>query len=718
MRRILLLCALLMAATGLAAPAQASAARHLYVATWGDDRAPGSASRPFRTLQRAKAAVRALNDDQRGDLVVHVRRGDYELAGGLDFTAEDSGGNGHRVVYQVWGGPPGSARLIGGHKVTGWSRYRGEIFRAPVSERFDTLYEGAERAVKARTPNHAPSPFATAKAGYFVAEPGEVGNTVLKYRDGDLDPTGWDLTDAQVYLWPRANWFAEHNPIAAIDPATRTITLKNQTRYPMGVANYNSRFYVQGMLSMLDQPGEFHYSTTEKMLYYWPRESLREVIVPTTKSLLRLSGAHHLTFDGLGFEATDFSASYRHGMLAAGDSGETHQYPIYDRQINRVVDRIGMIFMTGTHDVTISRSHLRNSGHSAIYMLFANTRNRIESNWIERTGHTGVFLEGNYPAEGDTLTGNVLTNNLIHDVGELLGHGAGYCLMQASGNEISYSEIYNSPRFGTYIAGYRELPNETLYARDNVVKYLNIHDVMQDSRDGGAVYTFGMSTAPDGPFQTNTYDQIVVNQSANHPEANNSQSGASTNPAAVYLDEGTYGQPVSNVDAANIQRTPPFKTNKSAGVVTNSSWLPGFDPSKVHYGQIGLRADFPYKTRHIAAGSTSDRQFIHGTKSTFADAAAPPYRVGAFSYRLPVANGHHTVRLRFTEPAHTEAGKRVFSVTAEGRTVIQDLDVYRESGGKNRPLERRFTVRVTDGRLDLAFLPTTDQAVLTSITLH
>ncbi|MCT9934361.1 malectin domain-containing carbohydrate-binding protein [Planotetraspora sp. A-T 1434] len=715
-KRLLLAAALLLGALPVTLPAttaQAAAPAHLYVAPNGSDEGPGTASRPFRTLQRARDAVRAVTADT--DVVVYVRRGDYYVDAPIEFTAQDSGRAGHRVTYRVWGGPPGSARFIGGQRVTGWTQYKGDIWQAKVGYHFDALYEDGVRAIKARTPNLEPSDLVTAHAHYWTAETGDESFTVLHYKSGDFDPAGWDLRDAQLRIWPRANWFEEHQPIASVDPVAHTITLKNQTRHPIGQLNYPSRFYVQGMLSALDQPGEFHYDSTAGVLYYWPRHGLGDVVAPRTKTILSLNGTHDVTFDGLGFEDTDFTDFYRHGYPFGNESGENHQYAIYDRQIEMAPNRTGMIFMTDTANVTITRSHLRNSGYSAIYALFANHDDRIESNLIEHTGYAGVFFEGHYPGEGDVLTHNVLAGNLIHDVGELVGHGSGYILMQSSNNEISSSEIYNSPRFGVYLAGYRDIPNQDLYTRDNTVRNLNIHDVMQDSRDGAGVYTFGTSTSPTGPFQVNTYDQIAVNYAYSHPEASNSQAGASTHPAAVYLDEGTYGSQVSNVKAENIQRKPVFKTNKSAGVVTNSSWQPDFDESKLDYPNIGLRADFPYGALTIDAGSSTDQQFLHGTRATATGTTAPDatYRHGTFSYRLPVPNGTYAVDLSFLDPLSTAAGQRVFSVTAEGQTVISDLDAYQVAG--HNPVNRQVRVTVTDGQLDLAFTPTTGEALVSAI---
>ena len=62
-----------------------------------------------------------------------------------------------------------------------------------------------------------------------------------------------------------------------------------------------------------------------------------------------------------------------------------------------------------------------------------------------------------------------------------------------------------------------------------------------------------------------------------------------------------------------------------------------------------------------------------------------------------------TVRLHFSEPDRVAAGERVFSVAVQGRTVIDRLDVVRESGGWNRAVVREFTDVRADGdiRIDL-----------------
>lgn len=69
-------------------------ARELYVATGGDDAAPGTREEPLASLQRARDLVRARPAAARsggGGITIRVRGGDYLLPEGLRFGAEDGG---------------------------------------------------------------------------------------------------------------------------------------------------------------------------------------------------------------------------------------------------------------------------------------------------------------------------------------------------------------------------------------------------------------------------------------------------------------------------------------------------------------------------------------------------------------------------------------------------------------------------------------------------
>jgi hypothetical protein len=130
--------ATLIAATALAwataAAAQASVVLH--VSPRGDDRDPGSAGRPVRSLTRAQALVRASN--LKADVTVEIAAGEYRLERPLVFTAADGGQGGHRVI---WRGAAGARPLIsGGFDVTGFKLVdeKRRLYVADIPKGLDT----------------------------------------------------------------------------------------------------------------------------------------------------------------------------------------------------------------------------------------------------------------------------------------------------------------------------------------------------------------------------------------------------------------------------------------------------------------------------------------------------------------------------------------------------------------------------------------------------
>lgn len=92
------------------------------------------------------------------------------------------------------------------------------------------------------------------------------------------------------------------------------------------------------------------------------------------------------------------------------------------------------------------------------------------------------------------------------------------------------------------------------------------------------------------------------------------------------------------------------------------------------------------------------------------------FREGTFSYALPLADGRYRVDLGFVEPS-AGPGERVFDVSANGQTVIHDLDLASVAGGTLHAIHRDFTVDVKNGELMLRFVPSKGKAIVSSINV-
>jgi hypothetical protein len=70
------------------------------------------------------------------------------------------------------------------------------------------------------------------------------------------------------------------------------------------------------------------------------------------------------------------------------------------------------------------------------------------------------------------------------------------------------------------------------------------------------------------------------------------------------------------------------------------------------------------------------------------------------TYNIPVVNGTYTVTLYFAEIYFNALGQRVFNVSIEGQTVLQNFDIWAVAG-QFAAVQRTFVVTVTDGVLNI-----------------
>ncbi|MBA3822715.1 MAG: glycoside hydrolase family 2 protein [Ktedonobacterales bacterium] len=123
-----------------------------------------------------------------------------------------------------------------------------------------------------------------------------------------------------------------------------------------------------------------------------------------------------------------------------------------------------------------------------------------------------------------------------------------------------------------------------------------------------------------------------------------------------------------------------------------------------------------YDVDHYYSGGTNG-----ATSATIAgspeQAEYQTYRSGSsFTYTIPAVNGSYIMYLKFMEPTKTGTGQRVFSVAANGATVISNLDIYAQVG-KNTALQQQFPITVTNGIVTLSFTASTDSALVNAISL-
>ncbi len=563
-----------------------------YITPNGSDLNPGTRNSPFATLERARDAVRGIREKMTGDILVEVAPGNYFLNKPFVLKTEDSGTNGHWVIYRG-GGDSGSVRLIGGKRLSGWESVDGNIFRAKVEpgQEFSTLYENGLRARKARFPNYEFSArFPLSGARYLNAEAGT--DTLLTWRNGDLAPllntTFGNEANLVFWPWGYAAWHKVTRRIEAVDFSKRTIAVPSHGKCPE--IGKQARYYIEGARGLLDQPGEFYLDTQASYLYYWPRfgnPETQEIIVPKLPRIIDIEGqsaaepARNIVIEGFSLCFTDTFSSM---------TGAT----LFPWSISTEYGAHGTLHLRYTENVELRFNHIKGSGLNGIYLDRSNKRDLIYGNWIEDAGISGICLayhRERRQSPDDKNEFNRIENNLIHGLGSIAVDSAGINIWGASDNTVAYCEIFDGARYGISIRGpfaqgtYGD--SSRPFTENNAVRHTYLYRLGQDSGDMGAIHMAGISTPDFRPV--NTLEQLLIEEIAAHPSMND------VKPNGIFFDypEGVTDQVLRNIEIRSTKV--PFRTNRTdiRHTYENCSWREGFNAVRMEYNQIGLKADFP-----------------------------------------------------------------------------------------------------------------------------
>ncbi|GAA2727559.1 right-handed parallel beta-helix repeat-containing protein [Actinocorallia aurantiaca] len=459
----------------------------LFVAPDGDDAAQGTREHPFATLDRARHMARALT----GEIVVRLRAGTHLLAEPLEITEDDSGRDGHCVVYQPHGyGTAEQEEVVvsGGRLITGWREQDG-VWLADVGD-LDTrqLYVDGRRAERAG-------------AGGL---PGRVTMTETGYTTDSTAPLAWhspsdvEFVHRGVYPWTEARC-----GVAAVSAGgDGTVITMTQPAFGHALELYNSTWEGQtsrgpGLptraendAAFLTEPGTFVLDRSRPghhVLRYLPRPGEHpertQVVAPVLETLLRATGVSGVTFRGLTFaDATWLRPSGPDGFLHYHGNGFYTGGPVDTVSLG---EGVGSVTVPG-ESATIP----------ACVVLEDASDVRIEGCRFTRLGAAGLGVSGGADitvrgCDFDTLSAGALVldgsrsalveDNRVHRVALEFSGSPGISLIGTTGCTVAHNHIADVPHCGI-VAG----PGQGTRILRNLTT-----NTMQVLADGGGVYLSG-----------------------------------------------------------------------------------------------------------------------------------------------------------------------------------------------------------------------------------
>jgi hypothetical protein len=509
----------LLALAVLAVPVSTHAAARettFYVAPNGDDANPGSRRKPFATLERARETVRRAGIDRRRTVV--VRGGTYEIRSTFTLGAEDSGTEANPVLWRA--APGETVRLVGGRAVPASAfrpvedaailarlepDARDHVLRAdlnrlgiPTPAPFPVTYHGAppgpelfcndRRMTLARWPNQGWTTIARILEAGSLPREGDLSGRPGAFAYSGDRPARWKVEQG---IWLQGywcfDWYDEVIKVAAIDPATKRITLAAPHVYSVRQGNPSPRRYCAlNLLEELDQPGEFYIDRKAGLLYFWPPSDIATAHITLSTldaPIVRLQDASHVTL---------------HGFVVESGLG----------------DGIEVQGGTGCRIEACEARNLRQIG----IRVAGGTKHCVEACDIHETGTGGLVLAG---GDRKTLTpaGHEARNNHIWHFSIHQLTGAYGLSFEGVGNHAAHNRIHDAPHQAVFVGG-----------NDHIFEFNEVYRVCTETDDCGALYKGRNPSCRGNLIRFNFWHEI------------GSPMGHGN--AAVYFDDGDGGDTV------------------------------------------------------------------------------------------------------------------------------------------------------------------------------
>ncbi len=484
MKRLLIaLCALLMPSTGAAGDNGEFFVSRAGNNAWsGRLMAPNldKTDGPFATLEGARDALRLLRGKGHlsGGVTVNIRGGTYGRDGTFQLSAIDSGTAFRPMVWRAFHGE--KVVLSGGKPIAGFVPVRDPAARGRLGPAaaahvlavdlrsqgitsYGTimqrggppmeLFVNGTRMTVARYPNDGWLRIADVpQSGDTMYNKGlerekrydgvPAGRHFGRIAYGENEPSWWARSeDIYVHGYWTFDWSDSYQQVQEIDTVRKEITLRPPHHW-YGYTK-NQRFYFLNVLEELDSPGEWYMDRKRGQLYFWPDGEITEAFISMLEEpIIKIDSCAWTSIDGITFA--------------------------YGRR--------GGVRMRGGHDILVAACEFTNLGGDAA-SIEGGTHNGIVSCSIHDVGLGGILLSG---GDRKTLTpgGHYAEDNEIHNYSTWMRTGQYAVAMEGVGMRAAHNLIYDSPFEGIAIRG-----------NDNVVEYNELHHLMKETGDAGAIHT-------------------------------------------------------------------------------------------------------------------------------------------------------------------------------------------------------------------------------------
>lgn len=495
-------------------------AGEFYVSPRGDDRNAGTRERPFRTLERAREAVRSSRSSRPDPDTskVWLSGGTYQLSRAFELSREDGGTTSSPVFYSAL---PGEIVRISGGKdipqgsfqpltlssaagrispearahivqadlnklgITDFGEHRQFGHGQPVVPAPLDLFWNDTLMQLARYPNRGAILIGRITDPGSVPRIGDYSNRPGRFLYTDPRHARWvGLKDVWFQGFFNHGFADDKILVASIDTIATEVRLSAPHMYGLGSGENFNHYIALNILAELDEPGEWYVDRTTGMLYFWPPSNIatgRAAVSILETPLIVLDDASFTTIRGMTIEC-----GRSMGIYIEGGVGN-----VIEECVVRNLGTVGVMTGQGARQLLpgirtddyegepVSRDV---GGFNSYYYMNttwnrkAGARHTIRGCDIYATGSGGVILGG---GSKKTLQagGSEVTDCRIHDFNRRNKAGAAGVMVDGCGNRVRHNEIFDGDLQAIIVRG-----------NDHLFEFNQIHHVATNSNDASAWY--------------------------------------------------------------------------------------------------------------------------------------------------------------------------------------------------------------------------------------
>ena len=505
-----------------------------FVSPDGSDSGEGSFESPFKTIGAARDAVRRLNGDMSGDIVVYLRGGDYRITEPVVFDTRDSGTNGHKIIYTAY--KDEVPVINGAQKVSGWTKYNDKLWSASLDRdtKLRNFYVNDRRA-------NMGSVRVNAKGGYgeYSVRAGQADwawdsgkkSDGVSYNASDIPRITSNFDDLEIINGTTWN----ENIVCTRDVKYENGSLVLLMQQPYGAIaqtpGWGAGFSTGGThtiynsLSFVDDPGEFYFDKTAGKVYYYPRQgedmSSADAEAPIADQLIVIKGNSTsdrvtgisfkgITFANTDYQLTDVAGSHGKTTCQAAQTYTAFADSNWHKYKYEMADTLpAAINVTNSDSIEFIGNVVKHTGADGISMTNDVINSTVTGNYITDITSSGITVghpqhiyigdaswdnHEKFPKGIEGICKNdLISQNMLYDISVVHGFGgcAAITTYYADSVKILSNTIEKTAYNGIHLGwGWCNFKDSTT-CRDNMICYNRVINSLNRLHDSGGIYTIG-----------------------------------------------------------------------------------------------------------------------------------------------------------------------------------------------------------------------------------